>query len=98
MKCLDHKVKFLTHVMVKHYNWIEDASVKADLAAAKGKVQQVLKPGQVPGGSQEENEGIKKSRLIKKKCVVVVVVGGLAMSTMSNLNPSCIELGVRVGF
>ena len=62
MKCLDHKVKILIHVMVKHHNWIEDASVKAELAAAKAIVQQALKPGQVPGGSQEENEGIFKPK------------------------------------
>ena len=57
MKCLDHKVKVLTHLQIGHLNWIEDSTVKADLAEAKRVIQEALKPGQVPEGSEEDNQG-----------------------------------------
>ena len=43
--------------MIGHFYWVEDASVKGKIAEAKKKAQEVLKPGQVPGGSKEDNEG-----------------------------------------
>ena len=63
---MDHKVKVLNRLQVGHLNWIEDSTVKADLTAAKKVVQEALKPGQVPGGSEEDNQGIfmKKIRSI----------------------------------
>ena len=58
MKCADHKMKMVYHLKIKHHNWVEDASVKAAIAAAKKAAQEVLKPGQVPGGSYEQNQGV----------------------------------------
>ena len=43
--------------MCRHFNWIEDASVKDEIAAAKRTVQHVLKPAKIPGGSKEDNTG-----------------------------------------
>ena len=43
--------------MIGHHNWIEDKSVKAEIAAAKKIVQDVLKPAKVPGGPRDENLG-----------------------------------------
>ena len=57
MKCVDHKVKVIEHLMIGHHTWVEDATVKADIANAKKVVQEVLKPGQVPGGSKKDNQG-----------------------------------------
>ena len=57
MCLLNHKVKIVEHLMIFHHNWIEDATVKGDIKLAKEKVQKVLKPGQVPGGSKDENFG-----------------------------------------
>ena len=39
MKCVDHKVKVIEHLMVGHFNWVEDATVKAAIAGAKKVVQ-----------------------------------------------------------
>ena len=61
MILIDHKMKILYHLMIGHFNWIEDASVKAEIAAAKKVVQDVLKPAKVHGGSAEENIGIAYS-------------------------------------
>ena len=58
MKCLDHKVKVICHLMVGHHSWVEIAAVKGSLADAKREVQEALKPGRVPGGSKEDNEGV----------------------------------------
>ena len=57
VKCLDHKVKIINHLQVDHLNWIEDSTVKEVIAAAKREVQQALKPGHAPGGSDEDNRG-----------------------------------------
>ena len=55
---MDHKVKVIKHLRVGHHNWIEDSTVKDVIGAAKRDVQQALKPGQVPGGSNEDNRGM----------------------------------------
>ena len=55
--CFNHKAKIMTHLMVGHFNWIEDMTVTAVLAGAKRDIQQALKPSQVPGGSKEDNIG-----------------------------------------
>jgi hypothetical protein len=57
MKCVDHKMRVIYHLMAGHHHWVEDSSVQADIANAKKIAQQVLKPGQNPGGSKEDNEG-----------------------------------------
>ena len=57
MKVVDHDMKLIFHLMIGHFYWVEDASVKGKIAEAKQKAQEVLKPGQVPGGSKEDNEG-----------------------------------------
>ena len=57
MIILDHKMKILYRLMIGHHNWIEDKSVKAEVAAAKKIVQEALKPAKVPGGSSDENLG-----------------------------------------
>ena len=57
MAAINHDVKIATHVMVDHLNWIEDASIKSVIKLAKESIQRALKPGQVPGGSTEENIG-----------------------------------------
>ena len=64
MKCVDHKMKVIFHLMIGHYNWIEDATVKDDIARAKKVAQEVMKPGQAPGGSVEDNQGRKKRYLV----------------------------------
>ena len=53
-------MKILIHLRVGHHEWIEDRTVKTLIANAKHEVQQALKPGQNPGGSQKDNEGISK--------------------------------------
>ena len=58
MKCADHKMKIIHHLMIEHHSWVEDASVKAAIAGAKKAAQEVLKPGQAPGGSKEDNQGV----------------------------------------
>ena len=50
-------MKIIYHLMIGPPNWIEDASVKSEIAAAKKIVQETLKPAKVPGGSREENLG-----------------------------------------
>ena len=67
MICLNHIVRIICHLMISHYNWIEDASVQNDIAVAKKAVQEALKPGQHPGGSKEDNIG-------KKSCFVYLDV------------------------
>ena len=54
---IDHKMKIVFHLMVGHFNWIQDASVKEEIAAAKRTVQHVLKPAKIPGGTKEDNIG-----------------------------------------
>ena len=44
--------------MIDLTNWIETEDVKAALKGAKARVQQALMPGQVEGGSPEENIGV----------------------------------------
>ena len=44
--------------MIDHLHWVEAAEVKGAIKDAKGKVQEALKPGKVPGGSSEENLGV----------------------------------------
>jgi hypothetical protein len=53
-----HKVKEITHLMIGLENWTETADVKGALKEAKAQVQQALMPGQVKGGTQEENVGV----------------------------------------
>ena len=57
MILIDHKMRIVYHLMCRHFNWIEDASVKDEIAAAKRTVQHVLKPAKIPGGSKEDNTG-----------------------------------------
>ena len=59
-------MKVLTHLQVGHHNWIEDSTVKADLTAAKRVIQEALKPGQVPGGSEEDNQGIFMKKISQR--------------------------------
>ena len=54
---MDHKMKIAYHVMIGLNRWIEDASVKDEIATAKKIVQEALKPAKVPGGSSDENLG-----------------------------------------
>ena len=57
MIIMDHKMKIVYHVMIELNRWVEDASVKSEIAAAKKIVQEALKPAKVPGGSSDENLG-----------------------------------------
>ena len=57
MCVLNHKVKIIQHLVIGHHNWIEDATVKEEIKSAKQLVQKVLKPGQCPGGSRDDNIG-----------------------------------------
>ena len=43
--------------MVGHFDWVENRMVKPDLSIAMKEIQQVLKPGQSPEGSKEDNQG-----------------------------------------
>ena len=54
---MDHKMKIAYHVMIGLNRWVEDASVKSEIAAAKKIVQEALKPAKYPEGSSEENLG-----------------------------------------
>ena len=58
MHALHHVVKVITHLMVSHTQWVETAEVKGALKAAKEKIQEALRPGKVPGGSEDENIGV----------------------------------------
>ena len=53
-----HFMKILTHIMEGYENWVEVKDVQAALKLAKSQVQEVLKPGKIPGGSKEENIGV----------------------------------------
>jgi hypothetical protein len=57
MHFLNHKVKILLHLMTEQYNWWEYKENQPDLSEAKKIVQKTLKPGQVPGGTPDENIG-----------------------------------------
>ena len=58
MCAANHKVKIALHVMVGHYKWVEDASIKPRIKEAKEILQKALKPGQIVGGSVRENIGV----------------------------------------
>ena len=58
MHVVHHIVKILTHIMEGYENWVEVKDVQADLKLAKSQVQEVLKPGKIPGGSKEDNMGV----------------------------------------
>ena len=58
MHALHHKVKIIIHLMIIHLSWIEGKDVKAALKDAKEAVQKALMPGQVEGGTAEENVGV----------------------------------------
>ena len=44
--------------MINHLNWVENRDVKAAIKEAKEAVQKALMPGQVEGGTAEENIGV----------------------------------------
>ena len=54
---MNHKVKIVEHLIIGHYNWVQDASVKKEIRLAKEMIQEKLKPSQHPGGSKEDNIG-----------------------------------------
>jgi hypothetical protein len=54
---MNHKVKILLHLMTGQYIWWEYKENQQDLLEAKKIVQKILKPGQVPGGTPDENIG-----------------------------------------
>ena len=58
MAAINHKIKIIQHIMVGHFNWVEDATVKLRIKQAKEVVQKALKPGQVIGGTDDENVGV----------------------------------------
>ena len=58
MVVINHKIKIIIHLVLEHYNWIEDASIKDKIKSVKEVVQRALKPNQHPGGSKEDNIGI----------------------------------------
>ena len=58
MSAINHKVRITEHLMVGHFNWVEDATVKLAIKQAKEVLQKALKPGQVVGGSDKENIGV----------------------------------------
>ena len=58
MVIINHKIKIIIHLILEHYNWIEDASIKDKIKSVKEIVQRALKPNQHPGGSKEDNIGI----------------------------------------
>jgi hypothetical protein len=70
MIILDHKVKVITHLMTNHMNWIEDATVKDQMKAAKEVVQQALKPNQVPGGTRGQNQGCKIHHQVTSNTII----------------------------
>ena len=51
-------MKIITHLRAGHLEWVEDRFAKPAIAIAKHDVQRALKPGQAPGGSSGDNEGI----------------------------------------
>ena len=57
MSAVNHKVRIINHIMVGHFNWVEDATIKPSIKKAKEVLQKALKPGQVVGGSKKENIG-----------------------------------------
>lgn len=57
MCAVNHDIKMVSHLMIDHLNWIEDATVKDEIKTARELVQTVLMPGRVPGGSVGENIG-----------------------------------------
>ena len=58
MVVINHKIRIIIHLVLEHYNWIEDASIKDKIKSVKEVVQRALKPNQHPGGSKEDNIGI----------------------------------------
>ena len=58
MAAINHKIKITQHIMVGHFNWVEDATVKLRIKQAKEVVQKALKPGQVIGWTDDENVGV----------------------------------------
>ena len=58
MSAINHKVRITQHLMVGHFNWVEDATVKLAIKQAKEVLQKALKPRQVVGGSDKENIGV----------------------------------------
>ena len=58
MVVINHKIKIIIHLVLEHYNWIEDASIKDKIKSVKEVVQRALKPNQHPGGSKEDNIGM----------------------------------------
>lgn len=47
------------HLKLNHHQWIEDKETKILLKDVKEQVQTLLKPGQNPGGSMDDNVGRK---------------------------------------
>ena len=45
------------HLKLNHHQWIEDKETKILLKDVKEQVQTLLKPGQNPGGSMDDNVG-----------------------------------------
>ena len=79
MAAINHDVKIATHIIVAHFNWIEDATIKAVIKQAKESIQQALKPGHVPGGSADENIGkIPRVKTVLK--IVLLCRSGLWIS------------------
>ena len=58
MHVVHHIVKILTHLMEGYENWVEVKDAQAALKLAKSRVQEVLMPGKIPGGSMEDNIGV----------------------------------------
>ena len=58
MSTINHRIRIILHLRAGHFNWVEDMSVVGLIKKEKAVVQQALKPGQVPGGSDEENIGV----------------------------------------
>ena len=57
MCCINHKARIITHLMVGHEDWVENKDVAPTIKEAKEKLKNVLKPGNFPGGSKEDNLG-----------------------------------------
>ena len=78
MCAANHKVKIALHVMVGHYKWVEDASIKPRIKEAKELLQKALKPGQVVGGSVRENIGVAYGYPDAKGCGGTTTTGEVA--------------------
>ena len=57
MSLINHKVRIINHLQVGHLDWVETKDVESAIKEAKEVVKNALKPGNVPGGSKEENLG-----------------------------------------